>query len=408
MKQYLFFLTFFLATVYINAQNANVNPFTALDKKALAIPDSLTHSTEGIASYISRNFSNDRDRTRAIFIWVATNITYDYENMFAINFYESKEDKIAEPLRTRKGICENYAALFSDICSKSNIKSYVVEGYTKQNGFNDYIPHAWCAARIDTSWYLFDPTWGSGYINNGKFYRKINNNYYKVAPSVMIKTHMPFDYLWQFLNYPVTNAEFYAGKTNQMTKTKPYFNFIDSIAANSKLGKIDSLTTSAYRIEKNGVNNAMIFDRLQHIRQEIENEKVKIKNKEIEAENSRQNVNVDLYNSASNEYNKWVNSFNDFINYRNNHFVPVRTDAAIQDMLNDAKIHLDDASNKVKKISNPGTNLSVSISSMYKALIEADNKTREQQEWLTNYFSKSKSARKQMFYKYTWFGIPLN
>lgn len=52
--------------------------------------------------------------------------------MFAINFYEKKEDKIAKPLKTRKGICENYASLFTDICIKSGLKSFVIEGYTSK------------------------------------------------------------------------------------------------------------------------------------------------------------------------------------------------------------------------------------------------------------------------------------
>ena len=86
-----------------------------IDKKALLLPDSLTKSTEAIASYINANFHSNEDKVRAIFIWVASNIRYDVPNMYVINYYEKKEDKIAKPLQTREGICENYAALFTDI-----------------------------------------------------------------------------------------------------------------------------------------------------------------------------------------------------------------------------------------------------------------------------------------------------
>lgn len=44
---------------------------------------------------------------------------------------------------------------------------------------------------------------------------------------------MPFDYLWQFLNYPVTNQEFYEGKMSQ-NKSKRYFNYKDSLIAYKK------------------------------------------------------------------------------------------------------------------------------------------------------------------------------
>jgi transglutaminase/protease-like cytokinesis protein 3 len=199
-------LLLFLIPVFSFSQKKSakqVNEFAAIDRKALEIPDSSTKSTAGIAGYIKANFSTETDKARAIFIWVATNLRYDIDNMFAINFYEQKSEKISKALLNRKGICENYAALFDDISTKAGLKSYIVEGYTKQNGFTDYIPHAWCAASIDNNWYLFDPTWGSGHVSEGKFVKKINNTYFKANPSTLIKSHMPFDYMWQFLQYPV-------------------------------------------------------------------------------------------------------------------------------------------------------------------------------------------------------------
>ena len=359
----------------------------------MQIPDSLTKTTDLIASYINSNFSTDKDKSRAIFIWVASNIQYDIDNMFAINFYEKKEDKITKPLKTRKGICENYASLFTDICIKSGLKSFVIEGYTKQNGFTDYIPHAWSATLIDNSWFLFDPTWGSGYLNGGKFFKKINNDYYKVHPEKLIKSHIPFDYLWQFLNYPITSQEFYEGKTQQ-NKSKAYFNFKDTLQAYEKLNHIDQLISSAYRIEKNGVKNSLVFDRLQHLKLEIEND--------------RQTKTVNLYNSAVADYNDAINVLNDFINYRNNQFTPKKTDPEIQSMLDVPNNKLDQAKSKLGEISSTDANTTNMIRQLTKSIDDVSKQMKEQQDWLKLYFSKSKSGRKSMFYKVTWFGIPLN
>ena len=127
MKQIKFIFFFILITHTGFSQKKVVSEYTIIDKKALQLPDSLTKSTVGIASYITANFKTDKDKSRAIFIWVASNIQYDIDNMFAINFYEKKEDKITKALKTRKGICENYALLFTDICLKSGIKSFVIE-----------------------------------------------------------------------------------------------------------------------------------------------------------------------------------------------------------------------------------------------------------------------------------------
>jgi len=393
MKQGILILFFILTTQTIFAQKVTVSEYSAIDKKALQLPDSLTKTTDLIASYITSNFATDKDKSRAIFIWVASNIQYDIDNMFAINFYEKKEDKISKPLKTRKGICENYATLFTDICLKSGLKSFVVEGYTKQNGFTDYIPHAWSAALIDSSWFLFDPTWGSGYVNGGKFFKKINNDYYKASPTSLIKSHIPFDYLWQFLNYPVTNQEFYEGKTQQNT-TKPFFNFKDTILVFEKQSHIDQLISSAYRVEKNGVKNSLVFDRLQHLKLEIEND--------------RQTKSVNLYNSAVVEFNDGINGLNDFINYRNKQFIPKKTDPEIQSMIDVVEGKLKAAKSTLEQISNPDANTTNMIRQLTKSIDDSSTQMKEQQDWLKLYLSKSKSGRKSMFYKVTWFGVPLN
>lgn len=361
----------------------------------------MTRTTDDIASYIRANFKTDKEKARAIFIWTASNIEYDIANMFAINFYEKPEEKIARPLRTRKGICENYAALFNGICNKAGIKSYIIEGYTKQNGFTDYIPHAWCAALVDSSWFLFDPTWGSGYLNGGKFYKKINNDYFKASPAVLIKSHMPFDYLWQFLHYPVSSQEFYEGKT-QINTSKAFFNYTDSIAAYEKQTRADQLTASAERIEKNGVRNSMLFDRLQHIKAELENIK-------IDHENARQAAIVNQYNSAVNDYNTGIEYLNDFINYRNKQFIPVKSDADIQNMVDLADGKLTSAKTKLNELTNADANITTAAGQLAKLAEEAANHVKEQQDWLKIYVTKSKAGRKSMFYekRITWFGIPL-
>lgn len=383
MKLIKFTLVFILVTQTIYAQKAIVNKFSEIDKKALQIPDSLTKNTNLIASYITTNFSTDSDKSRAIFIWVASNIQYDIDNLFAINFYEKLEDKIAKPLSTRKGICENYASLFTDICLKSGLKSFVIEGYTKQNGFTDYIPHAWSAALIDNSWFLFDPTWGSGYVNGGKFFKKINNEYYKVSPTTIIKSHIPFDYLWQFVNYPVTNQEFYEGKTQQ-NNTKQFFNFKDSLQVYQKQSYIDQLISTVYRVEKNGIKNSLLFDRLRHLK--------------IEIENDRQTKSINLYNSAVADYNDGINGFNDFINYRNKQFTPNKTDSEIQDIIDVPANKLKEAKNKLGQISAPDTNKSNMIRQLIKLIDDASSHVTEQQDWLKVYFSKNKYGRKSIFY----------
>ncbi len=383
-----------------------VNEYAAIDKKMLQLPDSLAITTDNIAAYISGNFKNAKEKARAAFIWTATKIKYDLPAMFAINFYESKEDRIAKALKTRMGICANYAAVFNDICTKAGMQSYIIEGFTRQNGFTDYIPHAWCATLIDTAWFVFDPTWGSGYVYNGKFISKINNSYFMASPAVIIKSHMPFDYLWQFLNYPVTSQEFYDGKIAQ-NKAKPYFNYRDSIRVYDKMEPTEQLTATAGRIERNGVKNSMQFDRLFHIKAQLENESQRAK---VTAENERQKIMVDSYNASVVNSNAAANDLNAFIDYRNKQFTPEKPDSAIQAMLDAAANKIKIAKENLLKINNPDAHIASLITEHTKMINGLETHLKEQQDWLTLYFSKSKSKRKAMFYekKTTLFGIPVN
>jgi hypothetical protein len=313
--------------------------------------------------------------------------------MFAINFYQNTNEIIANVLKTRKGICMSYAELFSDIANKVGIKTYVISGYTKQNGFVDYIPHAWCAALIDSAWFLFDPTWGSGYVQNGKFVKQINNYYYQAKPEQIIKSHMPFDPLWQFLNYPVTNQEFYEGKT-QINNKKEFFNFKDTLQVFEKQSEIEQLIASSNRIEKNGVKNSLVFDRLQHNKREIEY----YNNKKI----------VDSYNSAVNSFNKGIDLLNVFIDYRNKQFTPKKPDAEIKQMVDTVDGLFNQTRLQLNTLKSPDSNLATSIMQLNKSLNDATANLNDQKAFVDKYLNAGKLSRKTMFTKYTWFGIPLN
>jgi len=366
------------------------NPYAEIDKKALSLPDLLTKSMEAIAAYINANFHLNEDKVRAAFIWVAGNIKYDVPNMYVINYYEKKEDKIAKPLQTREGICENYAALFTDICEKAGIPAFVVEGYVKLNNQVSNISHAWCIARIDTTWFLFDPTWAAGYINNGVFVPKINIAFYKTKPSNFIQAHMPFDPLWQLLYHPVSFTDFNKERVKE-DSGRAFFNFPDSITVYQRQNEGERNQSSYNRIDNNGTKNAQVFNQLLYIRQSIEE------------------IKINQYNAAVADYNSAIANFNEFIRYRNKQFIPLRPDVEIQALLDSASGPYNLAKMKLSKINNPGPNIQNLMIPMQKQMNEFSEQLEEQEVWLAKYFSKGKSGRRGMFYtKVNWFGKPMN
>ncbi|HEY6142162.1 MAG TPA: transglutaminase domain-containing protein [Flavobacterium sp.] len=391
MKNILFVFTFLFSI--LNFGQTNVG-YSLIDKKMAAIPSNLTASTDSIANYISSNFKTENDKIRAVFYWTASNISYDVKNMFAVNFEETNQDRITKSLKSKKGVCINYALIFNEISNKIGIQSSVIVGYTKQNGkVGDDLSHAWCAAKIDNKWYLFDPTWGSGFVNKGVYTKKINNYYFKTEPNKIIASHIAFDYLWQFLNYPITNNEFYLGKT-QIDKTKKYFDFEKEIAKQSSLSEIDQLFESSERIEKNGLKNALIREEYQ--------------NKKTQLAYLRQNGNIDKLNVVVAEMNEAVVLLNDFIFYRNNKFKPTLSDEQITDMVQKPREKLLKCQNDIYKIGSTGSENASNMNSLKKS-IEANLVAAEEQvSFVKNYLSKSKLVRKTMFSKVSWLGVPLN
>ena len=358
------------------------NEYLVIDNKMAKIRDSLTTSTSGIANYITENFKSETEKIRAVFYWTASNISYDVANMYEPNFLDSPEVKIANTLKSRKGVCIHYAEVFNDIANKVNIKTYIISGYTKQDGQIATIGHAWCASKIDGKWLLFDPTWGSGFIEAKKFTRKFNNSFFKVEPSKMITSHMPFDYLWQFLNLPMTNQEFINGKLDT-NKPKINFNFETEIDNYQKMCDGDKAFEASKRIEKSGLLNKMITD--------YNNEEKKVFTV------FRQNKNIEKLNVISADFNEGIAYLNDFILFRNKRFKPSQSDEMIQKMIQDVKEKFTKCKDDVYTIGSVGTENSSNLNSLKRMILEALDKTKEQEDFVKEYLSKGFLGRKMMF-----------
>jgi hypothetical protein len=382
MKIKFLFFGFFFSILSFGQVNIE---YASIDKKIAAIPSNLTTSTDGIAAYINDNFKSENDKIRAVFYWTASNISYDVKNAFSLNSNQTATEKIEKALKTKKGVCIHYAEVFNSISNKVGIKSLIIEGYTKQNGKISPLPHAWCAANIDNKWYVFDPTWGSGYINNGAFAKKINNYYFKAEPSKIISSHIAFDYLWQFLNYPITNQEFYEGKV-QVDKSKKYFDFDAELKRQDSLSDIERVSESIKRIEANGIKNKMIYDYLTS------------KRKELEIHN--QNKNIEKLNSIATEYNQAIVLLNDFINYRNKKFKPILPDYEILQMIQRPKEAFAKCRKDIIKVGFVGVENESNLRSIKKSINEALAQAEEYELFVKDYLSKSKLVRKTMFTKF--------
>lgn len=359
--------------------------YDLIDDRMDKMPLGFNQSMDSISSYIKSNFQTENDKIRAVYYWVAKTISYDVDNMFEVKFDEKLQDRIERTFNDKKGVCFDYASIFNQLANSVGVKSMVITGYTKWNKVKvDNLSHAWNAARIDNKWYLFDPTWGSGYVINGIFTRRLDDKHFKVDPELMINTHMPFDYLWQLRDYPITNQEFtegvYAGDN-----AKQKFDFANEIIRFEKLPRIEQLKGVADRIEKGGMRN-------QHISQAFVHAKTAWRN---ESEREKGNKFTEIVN----QFNRANKQLNDFINYRNKQFQPIVSDEEIKRKIEEPRDNLMKCQETLLDFEKNANNLNKSsIDDLKQAISKRLENSEEHLKFVNSYLTKPALVRKTMFY----------
>lgn len=370
------------------------NTYLSVEKLMRSIPENETNSVQEIAKYIQANFKGEEFQIKAAHFYVASTISYDVAYNFSTELLNSEEDFVSKALTSKKGVCIHYAKLLKAIVDELNYPCEIIAGYTKQNNQIAKLSHAWCAIKFkDNNWYIFDPTWDSGFVNNGKFTRNLGSKYYKQLPIASLKTHMPFDYLWQFSKEPISNQEFYNGKTFE-GKPKINFNYQTEIDKYLKLSLIGQAFEASERIERNGLLNNLIL------------EEYNFKKNVFSV--TQQNTNIQKLNEIIEEYNIAITLLNDFIIYRNKEFTPAYSDGILLEMIKTPREQLEKTKKEIFSLGTVGKENASNFNALKGAISDAEKQAQEQAAFVKEYVSKSKKDRKKMFRKITWFGIPIN
>jgi hypothetical protein len=106
--------------------------------------------------------------------------------------------------------------------------------------------------------------------------------------------------------------------------------------------------------------------------------------------------------------NEAVALLNDFIYYRNNKFKPTFPDDEISNMIQKPIEKLVKCKNDIYRVGSTGSENTSGVASIKKSIDAALAQAEEHALFVKNYLSKSKTVRKTMFSKVTWYGIPLN
>lgn len=80
-------------------------------------------------------------------------------------------------LKTGRGNCYNYAAVFWAMARGLGYDAYCISGYTSE----DYEPHGWVQIDFEDGTYIFDPELAMAYLRDGKQYEEMFNMSYELA-----------------------------------------------------------------------------------------------------------------------------------------------------------------------------------------------------------------------------------
>lgn len=181
--------------------------------KSLGSLDTLNVGT--ISSLLTKKFADNRDKARAIFDWIAFNISFDPKLARVSGNEKINSDEV---LKKRKTNAAGYAALFQDMCSVAKIRCLTVDGYVRQDveaigEKPDEFNHTWAVVQLGQSpdsWYYVDPTWGAGYTDARmtSFTKQYNDGYFFADKGTFNLQHQPDNSAW--LLGPKTAKDFFS------------------------------------------------------------------------------------------------------------------------------------------------------------------------------------------------------
>jgi Transglutaminase-like superfamily len=371
MKKVLLLLYLFTAVQILQAQlRQDVN---TLDAGHITIPDSVCITTTSMARYVNARCKTPYEKLSTFYKWVTRNIKYDADSVYYFNWSKPAAIIAATTIQRRKGVCENFAALFTELLVQTGIPTWLVTGYTMAAGTVAYTGHSWCAVQLDSTWWLCDPTWDAA-DNNTKWLM--------VAPDDFLATHMPFDPMWQLRSYPITHNAFKKGKW-KAADNAPYFNYPDSLKLFFQLDSLQQLEAFTRRMYASGLENNRL--KLWHSYNEM---KIAI----IYGDKD-----MELYNTAVALFNKATGIYNGFVQYRNSQFVPIRADKEIAGLLVPIAALITEAEQHLNLMGLVVENFQYDTGEIRERLKALMARTQTQQAFVRSYLAAAPEQRKKMF-----------
>jgi len=216
-RQKIEFLIVVVLLCNIITVTAQVRDFKHIDATIRIYPKNQPINPQKLVGELVSGLSDSTEQVRAIYTWIAKNISYDLAS-YRSSVKESHPDD--NVLKTRKAVCSGYSAVFKQLCEIAGVRTVVIEGYAKGYGYTPYTKflttnHAWNAVFLGGAWHLVDVTWAAGLPEEITGKNKVIDldGYFFIPPEKLIKTHLPEDPIWQLQNKKISLTDFESGIT---------------------------------------------------------------------------------------------------------------------------------------------------------------------------------------------------
>ncbi len=213
MKKTVVLSVLLLLTAIVNAQQIN-----KIDVIVAQYPRTLTTSEE-LAALVNEDFSDDREKARAIYAWIGMNVKFDLEAHFDREkkkriTYKDGVDKAQKERKERikleqkaltehLALAEGYTTLYKRVCELCGLNVYTIKGTAKLRTFDiGKLPrvqnHSWNVVQIDKEWYFVDVMLGAGTVDyfNKSYQHLFNDAYCFTAREDFFLNHYPKDEGW--------------------------------------------------------------------------------------------------------------------------------------------------------------------------------------------------------------------
>ncbi|MFK7932046.1 MAG: transglutaminase domain-containing protein [Saprospiraceae bacterium] len=253
------------------------------------------------STYVFNIIAEADEPVRAIFEWIAKNVTYDVASLADLPDYSHPSELLDSVWEKREGVCMHYAELMNAFCKKAGYESMVVNGYTiHEQRADDRYGHSWNAVKVNGKWRLYDVTWAAGYRNGQRFIKKYDPKWYNVQPAEFVYSHVPFDPLWQLVEQPLTAKEI---QVKQSAKTMDKMPYAQIIQQERTLDAIEKDQRQLARIQTYSDNNPLVAKELARIQSNIE---IQIFKRGVD----NYNTSIDIFNDFIAQYNRGLGETN--------------------------------------------------------------------------------------------------